>query len=427
MKKTLIMMAACAGMVGPVQADTTLSIARFFGACENAGTDFANAVGEACIIQALINAYSEADNGVTMETREVAWASFYDQMKAGYAANTPPDIHVIHQSRIPEFADIGLLADMSEDLAPAGIDIEDWEDRALEGSSHNGAIYAVPLDFHTLLWHVNMELMEQAGLVADGAPILPGSPEELLAHAQQFQEATGVNYLALDLNGNIGSHVVVALALQQNAELIVDDEANFDTEEMHNAVQLIVDIVEQGFANPTNDYPAAQADFFNGQAGILINGTWVVDQFTAEAANPESALSDYYVATQPTLFDVGATWGGSHAWAIPASLQANDPETYQAAIGFLDFLNDNNLAWAKTGHLSVRESVLASEAYNTLPHRSEYAGSAEIARSLPRSTVAWSIRDVVKSILQSTYLADVPIDEALVSINEGVQDILDDQ
>jgi multiple sugar transport system substrate-binding protein len=52
-----------------------------------------------------------------------------------------------------------------------------------------------------------------------------------------------------------------------------------------------------------------------------VNGTWVVDFYDAEAANPDVALSDYYVADFPTLFAEGATWADSHMWAIPASLQ----------------------------------------------------------------------------------------------------------
>ena len=427
MKYTLLATALCASVAGPVFAEKTVSIARFFGACESAGTDFANAVGEACIIQSIINAYSEADNGVTMETREVEWGSLYDQMKAGYASRTPPNIHVMHRSRIPEFADIGLLADLSGDLATAGIDVSDWEQRALDGVSQDGAIYAVPMDFHANLWHVNMELLAQAGLVADGKPILPSSPEELLAQAAQFNEATGKDYLASDLGaGDLGVYVILALAYQQNAVFIEDGEANFSGSPLREAMQLMNDLIDAGNVNETNDYAAAQQDFLNGDTAILVNGTWVVDQYTAEAANADSALTDYYVANQPTIFEVGATWGDSHSWGIPASLKADDPEGYQAALGFLAFLNDNNLAWAKTGHMAVRKSVLESDEYNSLPHRSEYAATAGIVNDLPRSTIAWSIREVIRSGVQSTYLVDVPIDDALAEIDAGVQELLDE-
>ena len=39
--------------------------------------------------------------------------------------------------------------------------------------TYDGGIYAVPMDFHANLWHVNMDLMEEAGLVEDGKPVLP--------------------------------------------------------------------------------------------------------------------------------------------------------------------------------------------------------------------------------------------------------------
>lgn len=192
-------------MSGPALSQETVSISRFFGACEDAGTDISAATGEACIIQAIINSFSDTDNGVKMETREIEWSSLYDQVKAGYAAGSPPDIHVMHRSRIPEFADIGLLADLSGDLEAAGIDASDWEPRARDGVSHDGAIYAVPMDFHGNLWHVNMDILEEAGLVEDGQPVLPKSAEQLVAQARQVKERTGKDYLAMQLGeGDLG-------------------------------------------------------------------------------------------------------------------------------------------------------------------------------------------------------------------------------
>jgi multiple sugar transport system substrate-binding protein len=43
--------------------------------------------------------------------------------------------------------------------------------------TYNGKIYGVPMDFHANLWHVNMDIMEQAGLVEGrqaGAAVEPG-------------------------------------------------------------------------------------------------------------------------------------------------------------------------------------------------------------------------------------------------------------
>lgn len=150
-----------------------------------------------------------------------------------------------------------------------------------------------------------------------------------------------------------------------------------------------------------------------------------MDFYTAEAAKAEVALNNYYVADFPTLFETGATWADSHMWAIPASLKANDPEKYAAALKVLAFINDHNIDWARTGHMAVRESVLESEEYANLPHRSEYAGTAAIARDVPPSERYGAIQDVLNRELQAIWLTDKPVDEALADAEAEVQDLLD--
>ncbi|TGV12637.1 extracellular solute-binding protein, partial [Mesorhizobium sp. M4B.F.Ca.ET.143.01.1.1] len=68
------------------------------------------------------------------------------------------------------------------------------------GATKDGKIYGLPIDSWTMLYHINMDLFKQAGLVnADGTPILPKSPEELLAQAEQFKQKTGKPYFVQNL------------------------------------------------------------------------------------------------------------------------------------------------------------------------------------------------------------------------------------
>jgi len=425
--KHLLIGAAIAATVATGASAQEVTLARFFGACENAGTDTKTSIGEACIIQSIINAASAEIDGVTVNTLPTDWGNYYDQIKAAYAGGTPPDIHVLHRSRLAEFQGLGALADLTDDLAAAGIDSSDWAPAALDGVSVDGRIYAVPMDFHANLWHVNMDLMAAAGLVQDGKPVLPTSPEELLQQAKMVKDATGQDYLAADFaQFPIGVRVVLALMWQQNANIFTaDGTATIDNDAARNAVTAITQLFDAGYANPKLNYADSQQAFLNGEAAILVNGTWVVDFYTAEAAKAEVALNNYYVADFPTLFETGATWADSHMWAIPASLKANDPEKYAAALKVLAFINDHNIDWARTGHMAVRESVLESEEYANLPHRSEYAGTAAIARDVPPSERYGAIQDVLNRELQAIWLTDKPVDEALADAEAEVQDLLD--
>ncbi len=423
MKHVLLTAAAAATMAtGALAQDVTLG--RFFGACEDAGTDTTTSVGEACIIQSIINAADAEIEGVSIETLPTDWGNYYDQIKAAFAGGTPPDIFVMHRHRIPEFAGLGALAEISGDLESAGIDPSDWSENALDAVSYEGGIYGVPMDFHANLWHVNMDLMAEAGLVENGAPVLPSSPEELLEHAKMVKDATGQDYLAADFaQFPIGVRLVLALMWQQDANIFTDDgTATIDNDKARNAVTAITQLFDAGFANPQLNYADSQQAFLNGEAAILVNGTWVVDFYTAEAAKDEVALDNYYVADFPTLFDTGATWADSHMWAIPSTI---DGDKKDAALKVLAFINDHNIDWARTGHMAVRTSVVESDAYQNLPHRDEYTGTASIARDTPPSERYGAIQDVLNRELQAIWLTGKPVGDALADAELEVQDLLD--
>jgi len=421
--KHIIIGAAIAATVTTGATAQEVTLGRFFGACEDAGTDTKASVGEACIIQSIINAADAELDGISITTLPTDWGNYYDQIKASYAGGTPPDVHVMHRHRVPEFAGLGAIADISGDLEAAGIDPTDWSENALAAVSFEGGIYGVPMDFHANLWHVNMDLMAEAGLVSEGKPVLPSSPEELLAHAQQFKDATGQDYLAADFaQFPIGVRVVLALMWQQNANIFEGDTATLNTDAGTNAVTAITQLFDAGLADPQLNYADSQQAFLNGEAGILVNGTWVVDFYTAEAAKAEVGLNNYYVADFPTLFDTGATWADSHMWAIPSSL---DGDQRAAALQVLAFINDHNVDWARTGHMAVRTSVLESDEYANLPHRDEYTGTAAIARDTPPSERYGAIQDVLNRELQAIWLTGKAVDMALADAEIEVQDLLD--
>ncbi|MGJ8623169.1 MAG: extracellular solute-binding protein [Yoonia sp.] len=422
--KHVLLIAATTALIATESVAQDITLGRFFGACEDAGTDTTTSAGEACIIQSIINAADAELDGINISTLPTDWGNYYDQIKAAYAGGTPPDVHVMHRHRIPEFAGLGALAEISGELEAAGIDASDWSPAALDAVSYNGGIYGVPMDFHANLWHVNMDIMEAAGLVENGAPVLPTSPEEMMEHAKMVKDATGQDYLAADFaQFPIGVRLVLALMWQQEANIFTDDgTATINTVAGKNAVEAITQLFDAEYSNPQLNYADSQQAFLNGEAAILVNGTWVVDFYTAEAAKEEVGLDNYYVADFPTLFDTGATWADSHMWAIPSTLDGADRE---AALKVLAFINDHNIDWARTGHMSVRQSVVDSEAYQSLPHRDEYTGTAAIAKDTPPSERYGAIQDVLNRELQAIWLTDKPVEAALQDAQFEVQDLLD--
>ncbi len=418
-RSLLFALGLSASCLGPVMnahaADTSITVGRFFGPCPNAGINIEQARGEACIIQAILNAFSAEDNGIKIDMRPANWDRYYEQLQQSYADGTPPDVHIMHRHRLPDFTEADALAPLGDDLPFAGIDVTDWEPDAREAVSVDGAIFGVPFDMHANLWHINLAILEEAGLVGgDGRPILPESPGEMLDHAKRVKEVTGKGYLASDfVQFPIGVRAVLSLLWQQGHDIFDKSQVTIDTPEMRAAVTTITDLFDAGYADPDHDYERAQQAFLNNEVAVLINGTWAVEFYDREASNTEVRLTDYDVADFPTLFDQPATWADSHLWVVPADLKARNPDAYEAALQLLAWINEHNLDWARTGHLAIRTSVLESQAYATLPHRLDYKQTSRFTHDIPPFKSYNEIQDTLTRNLQAIWRGQKSLDEAL--------------
>lgn len=404
----------------------SVELARFFGDCEDATlgvTDVSQAASECEVIQILTNQYNaENPGGISVERLGGAqFASYYDTLNATYAGGSPPDVAVMHAANLPDYASRGLLVPLDDVLLDAGVDPADWTDPALTGVTYAGEVYGVPFDVHTNLWHLNLDLFEQAGLLdSDGNPVLPSSPEEFLAQAEQMQEATGAQYFAIDANQFALSVMMFLALLYQQDGTVVDEagaSATLDSPEALEALRFMNEVFDSGYASPTQDYTAAQTAFLSGDAAVLHNGTWVVDQYAGEAP------FDYRVVPFPTLYDRPAAWANSHVWVLPVQ---DTSERYAEALDFVSFLSENDAAWAiGTGHLPAVAPVLNSPEFTDAPQRSFFAeGAVERAQLLPQVGNWQPIEDVLKAQIESTWLTGVDPAEALRTAQRQVDERL---
>ena len=411
------------GAVGTGGEPTKIVLMRFFGDCfDEFGetTDLDAAYGECGIIQTLTNAFNASQDEVIVETQVVDWPGFAE-LNSNLAAGTPPDIMVLHGIRIPNYASRGLLTPLGEGFDGTGIDEQDFTNGARGNVEYNGELYGLPLDLHGHLWHINLGLWGEAGLLDEnGDPVLPVGETEFLAAAEQFQEATGKPFLATWTTGL--SRNWMALVYQQNGS-IEDAEGgpNINTPEGVNALNFLIKLRDDGHIPDNVDYTATQEAFLNGEVGSLWNGTWVVNFYDEQTKDPESGLQEYYVSSFSQIYDKPAAWASTHAWIVPQGLEA-DTQKLNATMIFFKFLNDNNFHWARTGHLAVNQSVITGEGYNSLAHRDEYAAFADDAVVMPRSNWVTAFETVIDEEIEAALLGDKTPEEALEAAQSRLAD-----
>lgn len=408
-----------------------LTLYRYFGGCADEYahvTDLAHAVGECGVIQVLTNRFNAAHAGeILVRTQTAEWSGYYDRLSAAYAARHPPDIAVMNRSVLPSYVSRRLLLPLSEALVQAGVSLEDLNSSAREGVTFKGELFALPYDLHGLLWHLNLDILAQAGLVdGQGAAILPSSPGELDAHAKMVRAKTGKSYFAIPSQTDpMPTWTFASWVWQQQANLLSNDGciATLETVHASRALALLVSLYERGYANPGHDYAGAEQAFLSGETAVLVNGTWVVDSYYAHTAKPHSALRRYAPHTAPQLFAVPAAWTDSHVWVLPRQ-ESQDRRKYEAAVTFLAYLFDHSSAWARTGHLPARQSVLESDGIRRLPGREGYVDLAGIARAFPAVERHRAIQDVLAQQINATWLASQPPAEALGQAQQDVERIL---
>ena len=193
--------------------------------------------------------------------------------------------------------------------------------------------------------------------------------------------------------------------------------------ESMNALNLLASLYARGYASRNEDYTAAEQTFLEGQAAVLLNGTWVVDSYLAQARKEGPGLKEYTAMTVPRLFHRPDVWADGHVWIIPRS-PARDSRKAEAALSFLRFLYEHSGAWARTGHLPVRLSVLDSEAFLSLPLRAGYVASARYARSFPQIENHRAIQFALGQELNATWLLPRPPAQSLEEADYQVMKIL---
>lgn len=408
---------------------TTIVIQRFFGECEaqfGNSTDVKSADTECGILTTLLNKFQKENSDINVHVNVVAWPG-YPQLSAQIAAGDPPDLVTMHQSVISDYQARGLLEPMDKMINEAGISKANLTPAGLRGVMKERRLYALPMDTIGRLWHINTGLMQKAGLMANGRPVLPNSPAQLLEHARRFKAATGKPYL-IQAQVSAPDYLVANLytyLLAQDADIFPDDRhIRLNTPAAHDIIALYRDLNREGLTTKSQDFPAATSSFVNGRGGIFPTGTWMIGPYDEAGRTKGLPLKgNYAVLPFPRLWGHDAAFVDGHAWVVPAKQRS--PKQRQAITRFLRYIARYNGDWVRTGHLPAFRNVLDTPSFKAQPHRSDIAAMAATGAQLPGYVQRQSaIQGLIGEELEAAVMGTKPIDQALADAERRVNEML---
>ncbi len=432
---TLGLLAAGAAVLAACgEKKTEITFTRFFGSCEadyGKVTDVKQARGECGIITSIINQFNATNkDGAVVKPQIVEWGPYYDQLTARIVSGDVPTIAVMHESVLGDFVARNLVEPLDDGLKSVGVAPSEFTDQARRGTVIGGKVYALPFDTWSWLWHINLNMMKKAGLTnADGSPILPRTPDELMAHAERFMAANGKPYFSWPTVIEVAApfRTFATLVAQQDGKLFPPGGKSIDmhSDAAKNALELINRLYGEGHVKTGADYGAANQAFINGEAGIVVVGTWTIDDFIAQSKLPGSPLADgYTVVPFPAVYGKKAVFADGHSWVLLKG-GTRDDKTRKAALSLLRFIWDNDYEWSRTGHLPARQSVADSAAYKELPFRANIAEIASTAYSVPSEVARQrAVETAVSEEIGSMYLSKKPIPDVQAAIEQRVGKLL---
>ena len=104
-------------------------------------------------MQALADAYHEKNPDVTIEIQVTSWDEYWTKLEAAATSNTLPDVFWMHTNYILQYADNGMLADLTNlyDAESPTFYTDHYSDVSISNASgSDGKMYGVPKDKDTV-------------------------------------------------------------------------------------------------------------------------------------------------------------------------------------------------------------------------------------------------------------------------------------
>jgi multiple sugar transport system substrate-binding protein len=269
---------------------------------------------------------------------------YYTKLAMACAGGRAPDLAIMHLSRLPGFASIGLLDAYDDELLAAyGLTRGRFPLPVWQRARSGGRTYAVPLDTRPLVLFYNTELCGKAGLLKDGS-LVP------LRGEQQLLDACRKAGLALAAARDVNPwRLFWTLYRQQNGSGLLEDA---------EALRALHFLRQIGATTQFTDSRAAVALFGNGQAGFFWNGGWELPTF-------QQQHTPFDVAPFPQIYDRPAVHADSHSFVLPHQRDRDPAHTEQTVAAVAELIRQS-LTWAHGGHIPAYQPVANSAAYRAL-------------------------------------------------------------
>ena len=211
---------------------------------------------------------------------------YYSKLNALVAAGDTPDVFIVSPGpNLTDYVEPGVAAPLDDYLAQDGWKDTFTSDAVFTQQTYDGKIYAVPLNTAAACCFYNTEMFEDAGVD------VPKTWDDMMTACEKL---SAKGYTPITISAGTAwclSMVAGYLCEAEGVDLakLADGSASWQDGKLESACDKLLALskyFQPTAAGDTND--VATANFYNGEAAILIQGSWAIGQINGENPDFES-------------------------------------------------------------------------------------------------------------------------------------------
>jgi multiple sugar transport system substrate-binding protein len=404
---TVVCLVIMLGSVHVAAAKTTITFWHFLGAGS-----------ELDALNIMVEEFEKAHPDIDVEMLYSSWGTaYYEKLLTSVIGGSPPDVAMMHATKIAEFAQADLLYELTPmELNLAGIRSEDYFPVPWRAAQYQGRQLGLPFDIHPIGLYMNPNIMGQAGLPVAA----PTTASEMFEQARRMNKDINgdgildVNGLGVRNDGYTFYRIWYSIINQNGVNLLnpAGDGLNTDPYLIE-----AINILQDARDNQSLIIGVNPADFLNEKAGYFLDGVWYSGGFTTQGMEFETAPIPVFVGDP-------AAWTDSHLITLPRPAKV-DVDKMNASKEFAKWMTQNNFMWSKLGgHVSPSRRVLNSAEYRTLKHQVAFAKMLPYVVYFPQVVGSWEMQDSISDNLLQVMQTTLPPVQAMEEINTTVKTVL---
>lgn len=361
----------------------------------------------------IIPAFEAANPGITVEAVAVPYDQFHQKLVTAMAGGTAPDAARLDIIWVPEFANMGALANLGETMP----DFSTLKDAVFPGplstNYYQGNYYGLPLDTNTRVLVYNKAMFEAAGIAS-----VPTTIDEFTAACEKIHALGPDKYCFAD--GGTYAWAVDPWIWSFGGDMT---DANYATSTGYfngantaAAYQYLKDGVDKGYIHPgiMGGGVDSWGGFGQGNIAMILEGPWFPPSFAGQFPDVKYGMA---------LMPAGA--GGSISVVGGEDIvMFQQSKNKEAAAKFISYMLslDTQMQMATVGQMPVLKAASEGDNLAKLP---EYFGiflqqleTAKARTPVPNWTkIEQFITDAGTGILNGATTVQDGLDGAVTSID----------